>query len=186
MGQMGDLISIDSEPDGTCESRWGINNCPNKAEVILKNKGNFGFGIMCKEHLLNYLADYGMEGLFVIFPYSQDIANRLLDNIKEKVMNSKEKLALALEEVKRNWDDNLRYGLKLNDMIKKAREGYYSDYDSPIATPCIQLVIDLTEIEAYDIADRAKEGEFDATKEEADDWYNREGKHIMKQLGLGI
>lgn len=106
-------------------------------------------------------------------------------------MNSKEKLAQALQEVEKNWNDNpetfsAEKRIHLNGMIDKAKEGYYSDYDSPIATPCIQLVMDLRSLGIEDVAKRAIEGEFDATKEESDEWYKREGKQMIIESGLPL
>jgi GTP:adenosylcobinamide-phosphate guanylyltransferase len=55
-------------------------------------------------------------------------------------------------------------------MIRRAREGYYDDYKSPLATPCMQLVSDLENIGQRDLANRARNGEFDGTREEAEAW----------------
>lgn len=88
-------------------------------------------------------------------------------------MNSKQKLAQALEESKAP-----------TDFIQRAREGYYSDYDSPLTTPCIQLVMDLTKHGFLDLAKMARNGDFDATKEESDAWWEREGKAIADEVGL--
>lgn len=105
-------------------------------------------------------------------------------------MNSKEKLAQALEEALIKYKgetvvaDNITRGI--NKMIQKAKDGYYSDYDSPIATPCIQLVMDLRSLGIEDIAKRAIEGEFDATQEESDEWYKREGKQMIIESGLPL
>ena len=93
-------------------------------------------------------------------------------------MNSKEKLAQALEEVQKQGIPGSLTWNRIGIMTKKAKEGYYSDYDSPLATPCIQLVKDLDSLGLTELADRAKEGEFDATKEESDAWYQREGRAL--------
>lgn len=53
-------------------------------------------------------------------------------------------------------------------MIQLARNGYYDDYKSPEATPCINLVNALS---AYpELRKRAMNGEFDAKKWESDIW----------------
>ena len=88
-------------------------------------------------------------------------------------MNSKQKLAQALKEA-----NSPGY------LINRALSGYYSDYDSDLETPCVQLVNDLTSLGLIELASRAKEGEFDATKEESDEWYEREGKAIVKEMGI--
>lgn len=76
-------------------------------------------------------------------------------------MHTTEKLAIALENA------------GLHKMAQRAREGYYHDYLSPLATPCLQLAADLTTIGtagALEIRSRHLNGEFDATKEESDAW----------------
>lgn len=65
------------------------------------------------------------------------------------------------------------------DMARKARDGYYDDYETPIATPKIQLVVDLLTAGRADLADRAKAGEWDATREESDEWWKREGHKLL-------
>lgn len=102
-------------------------------------------------------------------------------------MNSKEKLAQALQQ---EYDKAIvtcetKYIMIISGMIKQAGEGYYSDYDSPLATPCIQLVKDLTDIGLIELAERAKNGEFDATKEESDEWYQREGRALLLEIARG-
>jgi hypothetical protein len=56
------------------------------------------------------------------------------------------------------------------DMITQAQQGYYHDYLSPLALPISQLVADATRYGLTEIAERAKRGDFDATKAEADAW----------------
>lgn len=65
------------------------------------------------------------------------------------------------------------------EMIQLARDGYYDDYKSPEATPCINLVNALT---AYpELRKRAMLGEFDAAKWESDIWAKSpEGQAVMK------
>ncbi len=61
----------------------------------------------------------------------------------------------------------------LDDMAVKAAEGYYHDFLSPLATPCLQLASDLYRVhtpEALALRARHMNGEFDATKEESDAW----------------
>ena len=82
---------------------------------------------------------------------------------------TKQKLANAIRE----FDPNLV------DMISDAETGFYDDYESPLATPIHQLVEDLLAVGATQLVNRTKAGEFDATKEEADAWFEREGRHLM-------
>lgn len=71
-------------------------------------------------------------------------------------------------------------------MVAKAREGYYHDYLSPLATPITQLVIDLQDVGLSDLAERAKRGDFDATSEEADAWARSpDGQAAFRELTEG-
>jgi hypothetical protein len=60
-------------------------------------------------------------------------------------------------------------------MIKKARQGYYDDYASPLVAPISQLVFDAKKYGLGDICQRAIEGDFDGTKEEGDEWFRKMG-----------
>jgi hypothetical protein len=61
----------------------------------------------------------------------------------------------------------------LLDMAVWAEGGYYDDFETPLATPILQLVTDLTDRGRPDLAERAKSGEWDCTREEARAWVNR-------------
>ena len=68
----------------------------------------------------------------------------------------------------------------LGSMAVLAGQGYYHDYLSPLATPCLQLAQDLRAAgtpAALALLDRHMAGEFDASKEEGDEWFEREGRH---------
>lgn len=69
----------------------------------------------------------------------------------------------------------------LGDMSIKAAQGYYHDYLSPLATPELQLLADLKAAasrasgrlqhgQISDLIRRHLNGEFDASKEESDEW----------------
>jgi hypothetical protein len=77
---------------------------------------------------------------------------------------------------------------KLQPMIARARTGYYHDYLSPLATPVVQLVIDLREVGGHeDLIDRVMNGDFDATREESDRWAESEdGQETFRMLLEGI
>ena len=89
-------------------------------------------------------------------------------------MHTTEKLAIALDEA------------GLSEMAKKARAGYYHDYLSPLATPCLQLERDLREAgtpAAIALKARHINGEFDATVEEGKAWMeSADGKEVMSHL----
>jgi hypothetical protein len=82
--------------------------------------------------------------------------------------------------------------LGLMDMSLKARGGYYHDYLSPLDMPEIQLVRDLADAatrvhdrqgQILDLRERVMHGEFDASKEESDDWAaSEEGQAAFRML----
>ena len=79
--------------------------------------------------------------------------------MKEKRKPTSEKLAEALSLAGApKW------------MIDNANAGVYDDYKSPHAAPIMTLVFDAQSVGLKDIAERAKDGEFDAQKWEADEW----------------
>ena len=77
------------------------------------------------------------------------------------------------------------HGAGLLEMEKKARAGHYDDYESPLVTPCIQLVADLTAAGRRDLAERAMDGEWDGTREEAEAWMKREGTGLLARPSQG-
>jgi hypothetical protein len=69
-------------------------------------------------------------------------------------------------------------------MIERAREGYYDDYKSPLAMPETQLLIDAREARlGREFYGRIVDGEFDATKAEAEEWAaSPDGQETFRQL----
>lgn len=59
----------------------------------------------------------------------------------------------------------------LPDMAARARNLYYDEYWSPLATPIAQLVLDLYSVKRGDLARRAMSLEWIGTKEEGETWY---------------
>jgi hypothetical protein len=57
-------------------------------------------------------------------------------------------------------------------MITAARAGCYDDFKSESATPIMDLVRDLRQAGLTHLAQRAMDGEFDATQEESEAWAN--------------
>lgn len=81
---------------------------------------------------------------------------------------TKEKLAKALEEADApSW------------MAFRAREGHYDDFESNLPMPINELINNCMHYGLKNLAARAMNGEFDSTKEEADDWFQREGKNLI-------
>ena len=75
--------------------------------------------------------------------------------------------------------DRLVRDLKLfnapGKMVEYARNGFYDDYESPIATPIIQLVKDCLDNGINEVADKAKNGDYDGTLEEGNEWMAKDG-----------
>lgn len=72
---------------------------------------------------------------------------------------------------------------KLLGMIAQARAGLYDDYKSALNFPMIQLVRDLEAADYPEMAQRARDGEFDATEAEAHAWMQtREACAILDEL----
>ena len=79
----------------------------------------------------------------------------------------------------------------LNEIADRAATGYYHDYLSPLDTPELQLLTDLQdariagadEAKTSDIINRHLDGEFDASKEESDEWAaSPDGKEAYARL----
>lgn len=77
----------------------------------------------------------------------------------------------------------------LDDMAAKAATGYYHDFLSPLAMPCLQLAADLAEVgtpAALALRSRHMNGEFDATSEESDAWAKSpDGQAAFRSLRRG-
>lgn len=90
-------------------------------------------------------------------------------------------------------DELMNLGLMY--MSLKARDGYYHDYLSPLATPELQLIEDLmTSARATSwkadailaLRRRVINGDFDATTEESDEWAaSPEGQETFRRLTKG-
>lgn len=83
---------------------------------------------------------------------------------------TKERLATALRDI------------GLVALADEAARGMFDDYESPNPFPLINLVHRLGEAgtaEATALADRVRDGEFDGTQEEADLWFEREGREMF-------
>ena len=89
-------------------------------------------------------------------------------------MKTKDKLVACLKEARETITDS-----RIEVMISRAQAGYYDDYESPIAAPLHQLAHDCLQLGLRDIAQKVIDGKFDGTKEEAAEWFDREGKHLF-------
>lgn len=71
-------------------------------------------------------------------------------------------------------------------MIERARAYYYDDYKGPLATPMTTLYTELTKLHLHRLAERVKNGDFDAQRWEAKEWAeSAEGKECLKGINLG-
>ena len=86
-------------------------------------------------------------------------------------MSTKDRLAQVLTEA------------GLVKMAERASWGRYDDFESVSATPSIDLVRALSLAGRTDLADRARQGEWDATPEEAEEWARSpEGQRTLADL----
>lgn len=86
-----------------------------------------------------------------------------------------ERLAQALEAA----DDP-----RLAPLIERARAGYYDDFKSNLPNPIMQLVYTLNALGHTALAQRAIDGEFDATPAEAQAWAaSPAGRATIASLG---
>lgn len=67
------------------------------------------------------------------------------------------------------------------ELIKKAENNNFNDFKSDSATPIIDLVMECEKLGLKSVADRARNGEFDATKEEAQAYWIAEGQYLIKE-----
>lgn len=89
----------------------------------------------------------------------------------------------------------LRLAIRLQEvspeLAKRAETGEFSDYESPHATPKVKLINELQLIattsgipsrckKARNIITEVMDGKWDETREEAEAWFQREGKDLLK------
>lgn len=95
-----------SEPDGICESYWGRNKCPNKAEFIIKCTENNGFSIMCEVHKDSYISTT-VDG-YIIEPYDLEKALEYLEILKkEGIYKKMENNIITTDEITNLLDIDL-------------------------------------------------------------------------------
>jgi hypothetical protein len=69
-------------------------------------------------------------------------------------------------------------------IITNARAFHYDDYRSPFAFPLIKLVTDLYNLGFTHLAERTKDGEFDAQDWESEEWADsEEGMRMREEPG---
>lgn len=93
---------------------------------------------------------------------------------------------MKLGEAQTKLVDALRVANASNTMIDNALDGFYDDYKSENATPCILLVKHAKREGLRDIERRAKNGEFDGTKADSDAWAaSEDGKQTIAEATRG-
>jgi hypothetical protein len=90
-------------------------------------------------------------------------------------------------------DELMKLGLM--DMSLQARGGFYHDFLSPLDTPELQLINDLAAAaraatgkapEIWILRQRVVNGDFDASREESDEWAaSEEGQAAFRKLRKG-
>lgn len=71
----------------------------------------------------------------------------------------------------------------LADIIYKAKRHHYNEFKSDLVTPIIALVDDLRAAGFQELAQRAANGEFDATEEESQAWaQSSKGEQVFAEL----
>lgn len=68
---------------------------------------------------------------------------------------------------------------KLQAMIERAENEYYHEFLTNLATPIYQLVTDASHIGLMAIAENAKQGKYDASIEDSNEWFNKEGVKLL-------
>ena len=100
-------------------------------------------------------------------------------------MRTRDKLAAELRKVaaKASAENAAQY----EAFAKRAETGEFDDYADTYVCPIIQLYMELTKAGFTKFAQRVANGEFDATKEESDEWMaSPEGQELAKRLSPGM
>lgn len=85
-------------------------------------------------------------------------------------MKTKERLARELGKAKAP-----------EEIVYLAKKGHYDDYESDLPLPLHELIGDLIAAGMEDFAQRVRDGEFDGTNEEGDEWFESVGRHLLGQ-----
>lgn len=83
-------------------------------------------------------------------------------------MRTKEKLAQDLEAA----------GAP-QEIVENAHKGIYDDFESPLPFPILSLMNTCERLGLTEIIAKAKNGEYDATREESDHWMETEGRKLL-------
>lgn len=99
-------------------------------------------------------------------------------------MRTRDKLAAALRNAAELYgSENAEKSFKYEAFAKRAETGEFDDFASTYACPITQLYNELNAAGLGAFAKRVAQGEFDATKEESDEWAaSPEGKETFANL----
>ena len=98
-------------------------------------------------------------------------------------MRTRDKLAFELRKAAVQFSKSPEDMLKYEAFAKRAETGEFDDYADTYVCPITQLHNELHAAGLTKFAARVANGEFDATKEESDEWANSpEGQEVFKQL----
>lgn len=96
-------------------------------------------------------------------------------------MRTRDRLASELRKVA--GQANPENAAKYEAFAKRAETGEFDDYADTYACPVTQLYLELSAAGLRKFASRVASGEFDATKEESDEWArSASGQEAAKQL----
>ena len=98
---------------------------------------------------------------------------------EEAMMRTRDKLAAELRKVEAGPENAAKY----EAFAQRAETGEFDDYASTYDCPVTQLFRELTAAGFHRFASRVANGEFDATKEEGDEWARSpDGQATLNQL----
>jgi hypothetical protein len=96
-------------------------------------------------------------------------------------MRTRDKLAMELRKVAATATPE--HALKYEAFAVRAATGEFDDYADTYACPITQLHYELQKEGFRKFAQRVAQGEFDATKEESDEWVrSTSGQNVAKRL----
>lgn len=100
---------------------------------------------------------------------------------KDRIVRTRDKLAAELRKVAQKA--SLPNATKYEAFAKRAETGEFDDYADTYACPITQLHSELMAAGFTKFAQRVAHGEFDATKEESDEWARSpSGQKIARSL----
>lgn len=101
-------------------------------------------------------------------------------------MRTRDKLAAELRKIAEKTDSEAKIA-KYIEFANRAETGEFDDYADTYVCPITQLYSELMEAGCTKFAARVANGEFDATKEESDEWAaSPSGQETLGMLSPGL